>query len=516
MAVISKKFGNDNRSKINSHVASLLIGLYADQKGRKFNMMQVYEQYNSIAERKKLPKLGYSAVAKFLQQQRGAWEQERHGSKHFKLHKTITANRRALSGRNMVWQLDGTPQAVWYYCPKTKQPQKLYALIVMDVLSQKVVGCSIGYTETSNLVFEGIKMGCKMEGIKPKEIRSDKGSAMVSGETKELFENLGCLAYPTATGNARAKKIESMQQHINEKVIKYFENRSGWNITTKSLDSKQNPDKFRVNWKDFPSKTEVAAQIRLAMAMWNEMEIKKYGKSPNEIYEQAEEKGLPITQLELIEQFYIWRKRGKKLLSYRFDYRGLTMDVGGERYRYIPDVETAKELAAFVNKHADVTDFYVKYDPSDMSEIGMYVLPNGEEASPENMRLLCYGRLKGFTAETALDATPEEIERLAFIQEAQKEQVSQAEQRIVEIRAQLEAENLLTGVIDLSTVQKDKYNAAKLQVERNELMGFGSTISEDVKRRQSKNSLKGDLYDDLEWEDDTDEDTGQQGLDVYG
>lgn len=512
-AIISKKFGNKNSCKIGELERDLIIALYSDAFGRKFTKKQVYEQFIYLAKEKgweHCKNVTYQAVADILSKSRGEWLAERHGEKHFKLNHSLVINRNRASQPNLVWQLDGTPECLWYYDPKRKTIDKLYVMKVMDSHSWKIVGHSIGYTETSNLVFEAIKMACTTYQVKPKEVRSDKGSAMQAAETKELMQNLGAVFFPTATGNARAKSVEAWQNLFNQQVLTYFKNKSGANITANTLDSRQNPDKIKKFAKTYPTKEELIGQIHLAMHLYNATPDSK-GKTPNEKHQKQAPDVQQLGIMEQLELFYIWRKKGKKLVPYRFGFQGLTIELQGNKFRYLPELE-ANDLANFMNEHTNVSIFYVKYDPSDVTQIGMYQLPKGQELTTDNLRFVCDAKLKGKTAETSHDATEPQKQLLAKYQKVQKLQLNNTKVSMDKRRQRLQDENVLNGAIELSQVHKDRLNEAQIALERQQALGFDNTIMSDKNKELSAISLEGEQLFDLS----IDEDDDAQPLDVYG
>lgn len=513
-AVISGKLGNVNCQKIGEQERQLIIELYANEEGRKFTAKEVHQQFLVLAKEygwAHCQDVTYRIVAKVIKEAKGDWNLERNGTKNFRLYNTLTANRRPASGRNLVWQLDGTPEHAWYYDPKRKTVDKLYVFKVMDSKSWKIVGYSIGYTETANLVFEAVKMGVKLTGVRPKEARGDKGSALQAGETKELMHSLGIRYYPTASGNSRGKSIESWQKHFNQRVLTYFPNKSSGNITNKSLDSQQSPDKLKANYKNYPTKAELVGQIRQAIALWNHWSNSK-GVCPHEVYEESQEMGKMVDLYEQFELFTVWRMRGKKIHPYRYTMDGLKIEISGEKYYYVPDVGE-EELAAFMNRHINTSKFYVKYDPSDLEQIGIYELASGTECKGENMRFIRHLVLKGKTAETSLDATDEEQARYVKIRRVQKLQEQLAKEKTQERRDYLAHNNILSGAIELERIHKDTYNNAELEVQRLELLGYNNEITSDKNKGLSAlSSLASSNW--LEQETELDEEDGLNG--VYG
>lgn len=512
-ATVSGRWGNNNSQKIGEKERQLIIELYADRDGRKFTGREVHKQFLAIAAEngwEHCKDVTYRVIANVIRNSKGEWHMERHGEKDFALNQTMTINRRPTSKRNIVWQLDGTPEHAWYYDEQNNTVNKLYVFKVMESKTWKVVGYAVGYAETANLVFEAYKMGVKLTGVRPLETRGDKGSALQAGETKALMHSLGVRYYPTATGNSRGKSIESWQKHFNEQVLSYLPNKSSGNITNKSLNSQQNPDKLKANYKGYPSKKQLHRQIVKSIALWNNWKNSK-GVTPNERYEEAEEAGKAVNTYEQFELFAVWRMNGKTIRPYQFKMDGLTIEISGNKYRYIPDVDEA-ELAAFMNRHIDTTTFYVKYDPSDLEQIAIYTLPSGMERNEENMRFVSHLVLKGTTAETSLDATDEEQARYKRFRKVQIEQKRQAQEATEHRRDYLAHENILSGAVELKRIHKDSYNNAELEVQRLEMLGYNYEITSDKNKELSALSM----MDDVDWLKDDDTEQEENDLNVYG
>lgn len=495
-AIISGKLGMRNAAKIGQQEIDLLVALYADVNGRKFTKRQVWEQFKFIAKEKgwkHCESITYQAVAKVLTDHTGEWFQARHGEKVTQLDRTLSIQRVRPTKPNLVWQLDGTPEHVWYYCPDRKTVDRLYVLKVMDACTWRIMGYSIGTVENSNLVFEAMKMACKLNGTKPREVRVDKGSAMQAQQTKDLMQQLGANFFPTKSGNARGKTIESWQKHFNQKVLTHFVNKSGGNITAKDLNSQQNPDAFKRNYKSYPTKEELIGQIRLAMELWNESptstKSQSKGKTPNEIYTTKEHGGHDLDTLEQFNLFAVWRRKGKAFRAYKMDYKGIQVEIDKLQYRYLPELP-ADKLAAFLNKHMGTTTFYIKYDPSDLSQVALYVLPQGAKKAAPNMRFLCHAVIKKMVSETPLEGTPEDRRQLRHYRTVQDEQMQQPKDSMEARRQRLEDANILTGAIDIQKVYKDRYNAAKIAVERQRLLGYDNTLPADRNRELSRESME--------------------------
>jgi len=495
-SLVTGRFGNQNSNKLFDIHIKTLLGLIQDKTGRKFSYYQIYQQFLMIAHKQGWkevlePKpITFEAIGKKLVALENQWFLEVHGPKAFMNNKEFVINRDRASEPNLEWQIDGTPEALWYYDPEKREINKLYVMKVMDSHSRKIVGYSIGYTETSHLVFESIKMGCMVNHVLPLSIRYDKGSALTATESQNLFNQMGCLHFPTKTGQARAKSIEPWQRHMNDAIYSWYENKSGANIEATTLRSKPNEEYLKKNAKHFPLKEEVVAQIHMAFSLWDNMPGRD-GLRPVDKYADAQPRKRAFTPENLIQMFYIWRKDGKKLQAYPYTQEGITITVKKQEYKYIP-CGLAMEVAKFHNKHCGQSWFYVKYDPTEMSMIALYRLPDGYELKEENLRLECYVTLKKFTKESALDMTDGDGQNLAYQREIQRLQTILIKKETEAVHRELEAQNILTGAIQLKDVHKDTWNNAKIDIQRKQAMGYiGTSALSDI------NKLFSDTPDDI-------------------
>ena len=485
------RYGNKNGEKLNELHRLLLAELMADP--RKFSIAEVSRQFMAIAEEKgweDAANVTYQAIFRQVKKMRGEWELNRHGEKWDMLNREIVINQRKASAPNIQWQIDGTPAALWYFNLKTKQLEKLYVVSVIDSHSDAIIGYAFGYTETTQLIAEALKMAIQLQGAVPYEIRSDKGSSLMSGETKALFKNLGCVFKPTTTGRARAKSVEGAQRWWMQRDSVYYFNRSGMNVTAKTQDAMPNPDALKENLSKFPTSTnELMAQIMESIALYNKRK-RRDGLSPAEKQRDEQPNKREFNATHLLEYFGMFRKKGKKLTKYRFSNEGLEMQVQKHGFRYLPAVETTDELAAFMNQHSYTTEFYVKYDPTDLEEIGLYSLPIGAEETESSLRFECYASLKQLAAQVQSEASDEEKATLKHYRETQKAQKEQKVESGDRRKAMLQAHNVLAGAIQIENVHKDSLNKAKIEVQRLMTLGYGELITEDLRAEQAAESTK--------------------------
>lgn len=507
-SVISGKFGNNNRKKVTNEARTVIVKLMRDNFGRKFAKKEVWRQFKALSKANNwgLDSITYACLCGHIEQTRHLWYAERHGDKEFMLNQTLIINQRKVSQPHLQWQLDGTPAPLWYYCPNRKTINKLYAAVVIDSHSDAVVGYSIGETENQNLVFSALKMAVRLHGVKPHELRADNGSAIKGAETQSLLSNLKIRFKPSKVGNARSRSVESSQGHWMRTVLTYFENRSGLNITAKTLDSRQNSDKVKQHYKQFPSKSEVIDQLHISFQLYNNWE-RDQGTRKERLQDAAPDLRR-VDTLEVLENFYVFRKKGKKYTSYPLTMEGITMQVDKKVYRYLPQVANAQDMASFINRHNNRTKFYIKYDPSDLSQIGLYVLPDSApEANEEYFRFLTWATTKKLSAQYLPEATDEELETYRYMRQVQREQVQQVKDELSAHEELLQNMNVLQGGIDIQTVRKDDWNNARLEVERMRDLGF--IESKTVPQQQeeylpnllTEDDDEGDVYDNFDIND---------------
>ena len=479
----------NNATKITQEGIEYLCSIMMDEDGRKFSSKVAMQQYNMIAEQRDWGQISLRTAQRILRKYRHVYEQERHGDKWFMLNREMNINQRRVSQPFAQWQLDGTPEVLWYYDPKGKTVRKLYSFKVMDSHSDYIVGYDIGETENTDVVFNSMKMACRKFNVKPYEIRMDRGSAVISYEAKSLYKNLGIEAKPTTARRARAKRVELWQRIFNDQILVYFKNKSGGNVTVRTEDSRQNPDTFKKYWKEYPTKEKLVEQLELAFALWNNYRADWDGRTPTERLNDAAPDRRNMDNIEAIESFYIWRMNGKKLRPYYVNLDGIEMQVRKRKFRYLPQ-GSEMEIADFLNTHINRTPFYIKYDPSDLETIALYTLPEGKEKTDENFTFFCHANIKGQSAEWMHEATEAEKEAYKKGRKIQELQRKLTKQKATAIRGRMVAANL--EAVRLERLQKDTYNAALLEIERNAMLGFalGNKTMGDIYDEQSEASMK--------------------------
>ncbi len=269
------RYGNSNAQKLEEQHKQTLLALMCDELGRKFTYPQVHAQFIALAREQGWmgllqPKpISLSAVKSFLErpENKNVWYLHRYGSKAWSDRNELVIPQERSSEPHLQWQIDGFQQNLWYWDGKTIR--KLYTIRIIDSYSHAIVGWSVGFNENTQLVFEAIKMACMVHGVVPTELKSDNSSAMKAAETKQLFEALGIRVVNTQPYKGRSKKIEPHSVWLKQQIEEYYVNVSGGNITAKTLNTWNNPDKLKANAKSFPDSNGLVNQINQLHARWN-------------------------------------------------------------------------------------------------------------------------------------------------------------------------------------------------------------------------------------------------------
>jgi len=153
-----------------------------------------------------------------------------------RLSKIPTATRLLPEKKNHVWVIDGTAHNENVDYGNVRQ--HIYAIKVADVATLRLVGATtlIGVKEPFDAVRDAILMGIRETGYKPAIIQCDRGPAWK--ELEGWCEANDIKLYPSITGNARAKTIESLFNMFDNDITRYLKGYSGQNRTAAGINSR--------------------------------------------------------------------------------------------------------------------------------------------------------------------------------------------------------------------------------------------------------------------------------------
>jgi transposase InsO family protein len=268
------------------------------------------------------------------------WYLARHGEKAWYSRYDTTILRHRTTAPNALWMIDGTPIDLYFKAEKEiwdakKKVHKtvmthynrLYGFFIIDAHSWKIVGYSLSASETALLVADALKEAVRHTGVLPKQLQSDKGSAIMAQAF--MVNTLEKIYHtPTRPYSPKGKQIEGVIGHFQSMILRYFPNWAGMNITAKKADSHFNPDYIAAQKAHLPDLSEVKQQIKEAIEEWNSLATKDR-KAPNSLYETTESVGTEMDAIGFVELFLTKSKE-----QYQYQQHGITIQIDNQQYIY--------------------------------------------------------------------------------------------------------------------------------------------------------------------------------------
>lgn len=259
------------------------------------------------------------------------------------LSKLPTASRDLPAKINHVWVIDGTAHNENVQASQSVR-QHVYTIKVADVSSLRLVGAStlIGVKEPFYAVKEAILTGIRETGYKPAVIHCDRGPAWK--ELEAWCEANDIRLYPSQTGNARAKTIESLFNMFDNDITRYLKGYSGQNRTATSINSHSSEKRETAGKRNARSASIAMQWIKTeGMQAWNErviekLEGKKCNKTPYELWDEKESYTPKLTYVQLCTLCGTLHEK-------RLTIAGLEVQHRNEQYTYFPPIETKEERA---------------------------------------------------------------------------------------------------------------------------------------------------------------------------
>lgn len=362
-SLISGKIGLQNARLINDEQHAWLMCEYG--KPTKISFEDVAMLYNSkVAVENNWPKLTTSAIRAHLNkpENKRVWYFSRHGVDAAKNEMDSLIKRRAVSFPDALVSIDGTALQL-YYLEKVKTKVKnkktgkieervrtelrsdLYIYLVTDVYSKSIVGWSVAFTETSEMVTEALKRYVFEHGYRPYQLQYDNSSANVATAVKALTKNMSKVAFPCKPYLGRAKYVEPYIGHFEQRVLRHFENFKGGSPKTKDLNSKANPDFLKSIKKELPTMDVVIQQFIKAVDEWNARGERRnqYGQFEGETrikrYAHEHEKRKSLNYFEKLSLFMVeLENKTTKDGTYKYGQQGVVIRINGnDRHYIVPD-----------------------------------------------------------------------------------------------------------------------------------------------------------------------------------
>jgi hypothetical protein len=366
--MIHRGVGNVNREKADAMAHAKLMELASNPV--KYSFEDITMMYNDWADAIEKPNLTVSAVKAHLNtpKVKKVWFYARHGklAADNEIQPLITRDKPSFP--DALWSLDGTSMQLYYRDSIGKIRSDLYAVFIADAHTGAILGHSIAYTETAQMVDEALRNAINLYGYKPYQLQYDNSSANKAAVVQNLMSNMSRVHFACEPYKGRSKYIEGILGHFQQRVLRKRENFKGGNITTRSLNSKANPELLaeftrKNDPKTLPTLNEVINEFNLAIKEWNERGERRdnYGRFVGESKIQRyvtiqHEKRAKMNYFDRLSLFMVEQKD-----PYTYSTQGIKINIKGKDTFYIvPDPDSIGDFM-FSNEHLG-EKFTVKID----------------------------------------------------------------------------------------------------------------------------------------------------------
>ncbi len=375
-----KRIGNSNSGKITDE--QLKIVLYWHKNGTNMSVANLYKKWIVWGEQAgwwrdadgnyNPPTEG--RLYQLLQPLKNPMTLSKTDNINYLLNCLPTATRDLPTHKNHVWVIDGTAHNE-NVSAKGKVRQHVYSIKVADVATLRLVGVSslIGVREPWDALKDAILMGIKETGHKPAIIHCDHGP---SWKELENWCNANDIKlYPSITGNARAKTIESLFNMFDNDITRFLRGYSGQNRTaTGSINSKPGEKRETLGKQHARSAVIAMEWARTeGVKAWNErvietLERKPCNKTP---FEMWEEKASYTPKLSYTSLCQLCGTRHDRKLT----IEGIDIQHNNESYLYFPAIKTPEQQAM-----ANRIFTTIPLDKHNDNALSIYILDGGEPA----------------------------------------------------------------------------------------------------------------------------------------
>lgn len=372
VALISGKDGNENTLKITDEAGDQIIALKRC-KVPVYTNSQLFAKYNEIAKDKGWkPLKSISSLVSFLERPevKRRWYDAVHGElaahqKYTRKHKTALP-----SFRDSLWYADGTKLNLFYkaYDEKGKlQVRTTQVYEVMDAFSEAMLGFYISDSENYEAQYNSFRMAIQTAGCRPYEIVTDNQGGHKKLEATQFFERICHVFRFTAPYSGQSKTIESAFGRFQAQILHQDWRFTGQNITTKRETSRPNLEFIEANKENLYTLEELKIAYAKAREAWNNAKHPAAGIARFEMYQNSvNPETTVVDQLDMIEMFWLTTQKPST-----FTASGITIEVDNKKYTYeVLGVDKMPDLE--FRKNHTFRQFYVMYDPLDMTQVRLY------------------------------------------------------------------------------------------------------------------------------------------------
>ena len=371
VALISGKDGNENTLKITEEAGNQIIALKRSRVP-VYNNSQIFHKYNEIAlEKGWKPLKSMTSLLTFLERPevKRLWYDAVYGElaaaqKYTRKHKTKLPEL-----RDALWYGDGTKINLYYkaYVGGKLKVFTTSVYEVMDAYSETLLGYYISDNENYEAQYNSFRMAIETAGCCPFEVVVDNQGGHRKLEASQFFEKICHVFRFTAPYSRQSKTIESAFGRFQSQVLHRDWRFTGQNITAKKESSRPNMEFIEANKEYLYTLDELKVAYEKARSEWNNGKHPGTGIPRLKMYETSENpRTNKVDQLDMVKMFWSITKNPAT-----FTASGITIEVDTKKYTYevlgpdkLPDLDFRREHT--------FRQFYVMYDPRDMSRVRLY------------------------------------------------------------------------------------------------------------------------------------------------
>jgi hypothetical protein len=280
--LVHGQHGNRNAAKVDDETKeSLLTELLGS--GRNLDNEQVARLYNVTAER-----LGWAAVSASAV---GVWRERlnlttyagRRGGREFSNKMTMQAKRSRPSYPLYFWSVDGWDVELLYQRKDEKTGATTFhnrptVVVVVDACADYPVGYAVGTHETPELIRAALRDAAnhvaELFGRRYRCLQAQSDRYSIK-KLSPMYNTVAEKFTPAAVGNAKAKPVERKFLTYNKYCQLFFDNWSGFGITSKK-DLQPNTEWLNANRSKFPDYEGCKMQISKVIEATRKEKIDRY------------------------------------------------------------------------------------------------------------------------------------------------------------------------------------------------------------------------------------------------
>ena len=374
VALINGNIGNQVARKVGPKEGRLLLRL----KRSKFPVytdMQIFEEYNRIAEEKGLKRIeSPNTVTNYLYKTAVKlwWYASVYGEVAFKNEFMPLFDTQLPEMPNTLWYGDGTKLNLYYKDYDKKQKRMVARTIdvyeVMDACTEVFLGYSFGQ-ENFLTQYDAYRMALETWKVKPYEIVTDNQGGHKTKDAQTFFKKICHLHKTTMPHNGQSKSIESAFGRFQQQVLHKLYNFTGQNVTAVKENSHVNVDLIMVNIERLPTLEEVKEQYIACRNEWNTMDhpTSETGMTRMEMYTSLNSPNAePLEDYEVADLFKIF-----STTSVKYGKDGYCFEIDKKEYRYQVYDESGQVDLNFHMQNVGES-FRYRYDPKDMTVIELW------------------------------------------------------------------------------------------------------------------------------------------------